>query len=344
MAKISKELERIRQCLEVGTAESKNACLLEAIDYGDRGLQLIIQVLKHESGDLMWTAYKILKQKKSPAIKEVVLSYSPYRFFECITTLGDLSSNFGDLVERVAIDKDEKVVVGSYHNAKIRVWNWETGEKLNQFTGHPESIYSVAIDSDSQNIVFLGYHPNMNNRTIRFHDLYTQQENRRSLKYTDYVNRFLISPNREELIISSRSKITLCDLNTGQQTSSLEEGLSFLGSALAMGSNSKFTLLVINDYGRDLKVWNLSSKQLLHTLHGHIDDVQCTSISPDGKTLVSGSLDTKVKVWDLELGIERYTLDKHSDYVTSVAFSSDGRTFASAGWDRTIRIFDLDSG
>jgi WD40 repeat protein len=242
------------------------------------------------------------------------------------------------------IDKDEKIVVGSYHDAKIRVWNWESGQELNQFTGHPESIHSVVIDSDRQNIVFLGYHPNMNKRTIRFHDLYTEEEYRRSLKYSDYVNRFLVNLDRAELIISSQSKITLCDLNTGRQVLAIEGESSSLGSAIAMGNNSKSTFLFNNNCDRDLKVWNLSAKRLLHILYGHTDNVESVAVSPDGKTLVSGSLDRTVKVWDLESGAERYTLGKYPDYITSVAFSSDGQTFASAGWDRTIRIFDLKWG
>ncbi|NEP41325.1 MAG: WD40 repeat domain-containing protein [Okeania sp. SIO2H7] len=181
-------------------------------------------------------------------------------------------------------------------------------------------------------------------REIRFYNAYTLQKKSILCQYKKYIKNFLIDFKCKILIISHESRIVLCDLNTGQHLSTITDESSYMVKLLATGTNSKFTLLVSCDCYRVLKVWNLDTKQLLHTLHGHTDELKCAAISPDGKILVSGSLDTTVKVWDLEFGEVLYTINKHSDCVTSVAFSSDGQTFASASWDKTIRIWDLDSG
>ena len=49
-----------------------------------------------------------------------------------------------------------------------------------------------------------------------------------------------------------------------------------------------------------IKVWNLDTGELLHTLEGHSDSVNSVAISPNGRTIVSGSEDETVKVWQVQ--------------------------------------------
>jgi WD40 repeat protein len=64
------------------------------------------------------------------------------------------------------------------------------------------------------------------------------------------------------------------------------------------------------------------------------------AFSPDGKRIVSGSLDNTLKVWDAETGQEMLTLKGHSDPVYSVAFSSDGKRIVSGSDDNTLKVWD----
>lgn len=62
--------------------------------------------------------------------------------------------------------------------------------------------------------------------------------------------------------------------------------------------------------------------------------------SPDGKRLVSGSVDETVKIWDVASGQETLTLNEHKNKVCSVAFSPDGKQLVSGSLDNTVKLWD----
>jgi WD40 repeat protein len=78
-----------------------------------------------------------------------------------------------------------------------------------------------------------------------------------------------------------------------------------------------------------VKVWEAESGRLLRSLEGHTDWVRAVAVSPDGRTIVSGSRDRTVKVWEAESGRLLRSLEGHTDLVRAVAVSPDGRTIVS---------------
>ncbi len=84
--------------------------------------------------------------------------------------------------------------------------------------------------------------------------------------------------------------------------------------------------------------------QTIRTLTGHSQSVGALAISPDGKTLVSGSDDTTIKVWNLETGNLLLTLTGHTDIILSLAISPNGQTIASSSLDGTVKLWNLQTG
>ncbi|RXW13609.1 hypothetical protein EST38_g12249 [Candolleomyces aberdarensis] len=75
------------------------------------------------------------------------------------------------------------------------------------------------------------------------------------------------------------------------------------------------------------------------------------AVSPDGRYVAAGSLDSVIRLWDLRqtssssgerqppVLIER--LKGHKDSVYSVSFTKDGRFFVSASLDKGVRVWDV---
>ena len=86
--------------------------------------------------------------------------------------------------------------------------------------------------------------------------------------------------------------------------------------------------------------------RLIRTLEGHSNSVNALALTPDGKTVISGSSDNTIKIWDLGMGTgtEKFTFKGHSNSVNALALTPDGKNVISGSSDNTIKIWDLETG
>lgn len=78
-------------------------------------------------------------------------------------------------------------------------------------------------------------------------------------------------------------------------------------------------------------LWNLCRGSELATLTGHEWIVTCAAFSPDGKCLVTGSMDGTVQVWDWANQRSLQTFKRERSAVSAVSFTADGAALMVAG-------------
>jgi WD40 repeat protein len=80
------------------------------------------------------------------------------------------------------------------------------------------------------------------------------------------------------------------------------------------------------------------------TFSGHADTVNDAAFSPDGRTIVTASVDKTARLWEVASGAEIRRFEGHTASLREAGFSPDGKTLITASWDKTVRLWDVATG
>ena len=140
-------IEGVKLSLQSGNESARLTALPKALNYGEAGLDLVINAL--EDPDLKLKAYQLLRKRTEPQASQALKGFNPYPLFECLKTLEGHTQG----VYSVAITPNGQSIVSGGEDKTIKIWNISTGDCLITLEGHSISVRSVAITPDGQSIV-----------------------------------------------------------------------------------------------------------------------------------------------------------------------------------------------
>ena len=94
----------------------------------------------------------------------------------------------------------------------------------------------------------------------------------------------------------------------------------------------------------ELQVWNLETRQQVHSVTATADTLFAGDVSPDGTRAVFGAADKNVRVVDLTNGTELFKAGHHEDWVLQAVFGVDGKRIVSISRDRAAKLADAATG
>jgi len=222
-----------------------------------------------------------------------------------------------------ALQYDGNTLVSGSTDRSVRVWDMEKGECTNVFQGHTSTVRCLVILKPAQVGMTADGEP--------------------------------IMMPKEPLII------------TGSRDSSLRvwklpvPGKEVVREASPTGNEDPHFLRVLNghhhsvraiaahgdtlvsgSYDCTVRVWRISTGDVLHRLTGHTQKVYSVVLDHEHNRCISGSMDNLVKVWSLETGQCLFNLEGHTSLVGLLDLSH-GR-LVSAAADSTLRIWDPQTG
>jgi WD40 repeat protein len=238
----------------------------------------------------------------------------------------------------VAFSPDGAILAAAGQQKVVRLYDASSGSPLRDLSGHKDAIYSLAFSPDGKTLASAS-----RDFTVTFWHVATGEPVGR-LERIGYVDSIAFSVDGRSLVTSD--DLQVWDVATGAKTRKLGPdcySIAFSpdGATLACG------------WGKAIKLFDFASGNELLTTAGHavgterIDgfppspQVTSVAMSPDGRTMASGSFDSTVRLWDVQTGTELHAF-KHPHLVYSTAFSPDGRLLAVAAtsiylWDTSTR-------
>lgn len=97
--------------------------------------------------------------------------------------------------------------------------------------------------------------------------------------------------------------------------------------------------------GPSATIWDTSTGKRLTNFRRAVGNVHSLAFTPDGKTLIFASGDTRVRAWHLQHPPEPVDhLAGHDKEIWGLAYTPDGKTLASASDDHTIKLWNPRDG
>lgn len=319
-------LDGIKQRLASGVRDQQTAAATQALQYGEAGLDLLLQALQKESIQLPWAAYWALSQRTEAAVNDALSQQNPYRSFQRLFTFeGNYVQGSGSYRHIYAVSPDSQYLVTHSFDETLKVWSLRTGDLLGSFQGNKEGLSfgtEIVISLDGQKC-FIGY----SDGTIRIKSLETGQIIE-ILKGAAHATSIALSQDGQQLVIGcQKTGVQVWDLEAKQ--SRRFEKSSWYVQFVAFSPDGQ---LMISEARGPIKVWHRHTGELLHTLNWEEKSGGpfAAQISLDGETVVAVSSGGIVQQWNLKTGELLRSLRLHPtrsySNASSAAFSPDGRT------------------
>ncbi len=237
-------LAGVKQRFNSPIASQRLAALLEAKNYGQAGIDLLIQALQDESVQVQKAAYLRLQHCQEARAKRALKAYDPFVLFECLATLVGHTGG----VTAVAISPDGRSLISGSRNHIIKVWDWWAQEEIFTLNAYA-FIYAITVSPDGETFTVRG-----RDQTVRAWSLRTGQQIRPEKGALRSIASVTLTDDRH-LISSSQKTIKIWNLHLGRELCTLS-GHTNLVTAVAVSANKEMLVSGSND--RTVRVWGVA--------------------------------------------------------------------------------------
>ena len=203
------------------------------------------------------------------------------------------------------------IIVGS-DDFHIRVFNYNTSEKVAQFEAHPDYIRVVSVHPTQPFVLTAG-----DDMTIKLWNWEMDWANTQTFEsHTNYIMYLAFNPKDPNTFASACLDRTVKIWSLGSSTPNftLDAHETRGINHVEYYSQADKPYLITASDDRTIRVWDYQTKSCVATLEGHTNNVSFAVFHPELPVIVSGSEDSTIKIWNantykleqtLNYGLER---------------------------------------
>lgn len=254
-------------------------------------------------------------------------------------------------VDGVDFSPDGSMVVTGSFDGSVRLWDAVTGEHIRTLLDDDSAIPCVSFSPDGRYVAAGSF-----DKTARIWNTNSGELLMTLSGHTGFIRTLVFSSDSRFLLTGSDDNTArLWDISTGR-TANIYSGHDGEIMSVAFSSNSSQALTASSDHTVrviDVRAPRLNNSPvgeqvnriLLNAFNGHTNVVRSAQFSPDGRYVLTGSLDGTVRLWDAATLEEVRRIQENGAVpVSSVAFSPDGQLAASASLNGTISLWHIPDG
>lgn len=241
----------------------------------------------------------------------------------------------------LAYSRDGALIASGGADGTVRTWDANSGAPRQTIRAHADAVSGVAFSPDGRLLASSSW-----DRSVKVWETATGRLVHTLTGHDLAVTRVAFSPDGTRLASSSWDEtIRLWGAENGAEVSRLRWPSAGPGrvdplDSVAFHPAGRYLAAAPDRYGGDgdVKVFDLTTGSVVHSLSGHIYGIFQVVFSPDGRRLASCSCDGGLKLWDTATGQELFSfhnftglppgaegpIDSRRDALHSVAVSPDG--------------------
>lgn len=253
---------------------------------------------------------------------------------------------------------DGRIIATGADDAKLKLWDTNSGFCYVTFSEHQAPVTGVKFTPNGQAVVSASL-----DGTVRAFDL-NRYKNFRVMTTPEPVQFISLALDLSGQIVCAGTldpfNIYVWSLQTGRLTDVLSGHTGPVTSLAFAPSVSAEPVLASGSWDHTVRLWNVyQNKSLIEPL-AHSTDVLAVAFRPDGKQVVSATLNGYLNIWDVKEGEQIGSIDGMRDiaggrkstdkisaknnqiskHFTSVCYSADGTCVLAGGRSKFICIYE----